>query len=67
VNFQSIFINCNRKGFDTKVNSSYNKMGRDAVDEENLILCCAAGCANVAIYNDCDCYGCSGKVSLTIA
>jgi hypothetical protein len=41
--------------------------GGDAVDEENLILCCAAGCVNVAIYNDCDCYGCSGKVSFFVA
>ena len=35
----------------------------DAVDEENLMLCCACCCANVSYYNDCDCIGCSGKVS----
>ena len=34
----------------------------DAVDEENVILCCALCCANCGVYNDCDCLGCSGKV-----
>eukprot|EP00934_Nitzschia_sp_Nitz4_P001981 Nitzschia sp. Nitz4//scaffold151_size53849//21205//21579//NITZ4_006720-RA/size53849-exonerate_protein2genome-gene-0.3-mRNA-1//1//CDS//3329537135//1981//frame0 len=40
-------------------------MGRDdAVDEENVILCCAAGCANCGCYNDCDAIGCSGKAGV---
>lgn len=36
--------------------------GGDAIDEENLILCCALCCCNLSVYNDCDCFGCSGKV-----
>jgi hypothetical protein len=34
----------------------------DAVDEENIILCCGVCCAHCGIYNDCDCPGCSGKI-----
>lgn len=33
----------------------------DAVDEENIVLCCAVGCANCGLYKDLDCAGCSGK------
>jgi hypothetical protein len=33
----------------------------DAVDEENIVLCCALGCANIGLYKDLDCGGCSGK------
>jgi hypothetical protein len=36
----------------------------DAVDEENIALCCAVGCANCGIYKDGDCLGCSGKLGL---
>lgn len=36
----------------------------DAVDEENIILCCALCCANCGYYNDADCTGCSGKIGL---
>mmetsp|Transcript_6285 Transcript_6285/g.5131 ORF Transcript_6285/g.5131 Transcript_6285/m.5131 type:complete len:125 (-) Transcript_6285:130-504(-) len=37
-------------------------MGDDAVDEENIVLCCALCCANCGFYADADCFGCSGKV-----
>jgi len=33
----------------------------DAVDEDNIVLCCALGCANIGLYQDADCAGCSGK------
>jgi hypothetical protein len=36
----------------------------DAVDEENIVLCCAVCCANVGYYADADCCGCSGKAGL---
>eukprot|EP00591_Stephanopyxis_turris_P015744 CAMPEP_0195538290 /NCGR_PEP_ID=MMETSP0794_2-20130614/49451_1 /TAXON_ID=515487 /ORGANISM="Stephanopyxis turris, Strain CCMP 815" /LENGTH=166 /DNA_ID=CAMNT_0040672259 /DNA_START=50 /DNA_END=551 /DNA_ORIENTATION=+ len=39
-------------------------MGDDAVDEENIALCCALGCINCGHYQDLDCFGCSGKVGL---
>ena len=35
----------------------------DAVDESELILCCALCCANASVYSNCDCFGCSAKVS----
>ncbi|KAI2491766.1 hypothetical protein MHU86_22793 [Fragilaria crotonensis] len=37
-------------------------MGDDAVDEENIALCCALCCVNCGIYKDGDCTGCSGKL-----
>lgn len=40
------------------------KGGGDAVDEENIHLCCAVCCVNCGIYNDPDCCGCSGKLGL---
>lgn len=44
-------------------NKETTKMARDdAVDEENIVLCCAVGCANCGFYQDMDCMGCSGKV-----
>ena len=36
--------------------------GDDAIDEENLLLCCALCCVNCSLYPDLDCFGCSGKV-----
>lgn len=36
----------------------------DAVDEENIALCCALGCINCGLYKDVDCMGCSGKMGL---
>ena len=36
----------------------------DAVDEENIVLCCALGCVNCGYYKDLDCFGCSGKLGL---
>lgn len=39
-------------------------MGDDAVDEENIVLCCALGCVNCGLYNDMDCFGVSGKMGL---
>lgn len=36
----------------------------DAVDEENIVLCCALGCINCGCYKDADCLGCSGKIGL---
>jgi hypothetical protein len=41
-------------------------MPGDAVDEENVILLCAACCVNCGFYADGDCGGCSGKVRLPI-
>jgi hypothetical protein len=38
--------------------------GNDAVDEENIVLCCALCCANCGYYNDADCGGCSGKAGV---
>jgi hypothetical protein len=35
----------------------------DAVNEEELILCCALCCINCSILPSCGCFGCSGKVS----
>lgn len=37
-------------------------MGDDAVDEENIVLCCAICCVNCGMYKDIDCGGCSGKI-----
>ena len=34
----------------------------DAVDEDELILCCAVCCANLSLYPKLDALGCSGKV-----
>jgi hypothetical protein len=34
----------------------------DAVDEDELILCCAVCCSNCAIMTDCTCISCSGKI-----
>ena len=34
----------------------------DAVNEENLVLCCALCCANLSLYPSGECFGCSGKV-----
>ena len=34
----------------------------DAVNEEEVILCCAVCCANCSIYPACDAFGVSGKV-----
>ena len=43
--------------------TTYNNMGNDdAIDEDNLILCCALCCANVSILPTLGCLGCSGKV-----
>lgn len=36
----------------------------DAVDEDNIALCCALGCINCGLYKDADCMGCSGKIGL---
>ena len=38
--------------------------GDDAIDEEDLILCCALCCANLSYYPSADCCGCSGKIGL---
>jgi len=38
----------------------------DAVDEAQLILCCAFCCANISTYPGVDCFGCSGKVRATV-
>eukprot|EP00542_Grammatophora_oceanica_P017958 CAMPEP_0194046066 /NCGR_PEP_ID=MMETSP0009_2-20130614/19279_1 /TAXON_ID=210454 /ORGANISM="Grammatophora oceanica, Strain CCMP 410" /LENGTH=123 /DNA_ID=CAMNT_0038691193 /DNA_START=76 /DNA_END=447 /DNA_ORIENTATION=+ len=38
--------------------------GDDAVDEENITLCCAICCVNCGIYKDADCLGCSGKLGV---
>ena len=38
----------------------------DAVDEDNIILCCGVCCAHCGIYNDCDCPGCSGKIGYVV-
>jgi len=38
--------------------------GDDAVDEENIALCCAVCCMNCGLYKDADCAGCSGKFGL---
>jgi len=37
----------------------------DAIDEEELTLCCAVCCANCSTYPRCDAIGCSGKVRNT--
>ena len=34
----------------------------DAVNEDELVLCCAFCCANCGLYPACDSIGCSGKV-----
>ena len=39
-------------------------MGNDAVDEEELILCCAFCCANCSVMPSLSCLGCSGKIGL---
>jgi len=39
----------------------FDIMGDDAIDEENIVLCCALCCANCGLYADADCLGCSGK------
>jgi hypothetical protein len=39
-------------------------MRDDAVDEDNIVLCCALGCVNCGTYRDADCMGCSGKLGL---
>jgi hypothetical protein len=39
-------------------------MGDDAVNEEELTLCCAVGCANCSILTNCTVLSCSGKVGL---
>jgi len=38
--------------------------GDDAVNEEELILCCALCCANCSLLTDGTCISCSGKVGL---
>jgi hypothetical protein len=40
--------------------------GGDAVNEEELILCCALCCVNCSVLPSCGCIGCSGKVSREI-
>ncbi|KAL9182899.1 hypothetical protein ACHAXT_004178 [Thalassiosira profunda] len=39
-------------------------MSNDAVDEGELILCCALCCANTSLYPSSDCCGCSGKLGV---
>ena len=39
-------------------------MSNDAVDEGELILCCALCCANTSFYPSSDCFGCSGKLGV---
>ena len=36
----------------------------DAVEEENIMLCCAICCTNCGLYMDSDCLGCSGKAGV---
>ncbi|KAL3763562.1 hypothetical protein ACHAW5_008105 [Stephanodiscus triporus] len=38
--------------------------GDDAVDENELVLCCALCCVNLGWYFTNDCCGCSGKAGL---
>lgn len=38
--------------------------GDDAINEDELILCCAFLCANCAVLPSLDCCGCSGKVGI---
>ena len=38
--------------------------GDDAIDEKDLVLCCALCCVNQSIYPTSDCFGCSGKIGL---
>jgi hypothetical protein len=38
--------------------------GGDAINEDNLVVCCSLCCANIALYPTCDAVGCSGKVGL---
>lgn len=48
----------------TQHNHKETIMGRnDAVDEENVVLCCGICCVNCGCYNDVDCCGCSGEFS----
>ena len=42
---------------------NFKNMGDDAVNEEDLILCCAACCANCSIL-PAGCISCSGKIGL---
>ena len=43
--------------------NSFSMTGNDdAVDEQDLILCCALCCANISVYPTVDCFGCSGTV-----
>jgi hypothetical protein len=38
--------------------------GDDAVNEDNVILCCALCCVHCGYLNDCTCLGCSGKAGM---
>ena len=42
----------------------YSLANNDAVDEDKLVICFGAGCANCACLPSISCVGCSGKIGL---